>query len=134
TRGAGLRNADLSPDGTWAAAERCDHGWCDLVVVDLGTGVVRTVAEGSVTRNYYRPRVSKRTGEIVVAQQSGDRWRIVRVNATDGSLRYADPDDGVTRYDATYASDGRTIITTSEAGGIANLERLDAVDGHATPL
>lgn len=126
TRGAALREADPSPDGSWAAAIRCDHGWCDLVRVDLGTGAIRVLRAGGVDRNYYRPRVSRTTGEIVVAEQSHDRWRIARVSPEDGAQRYADPDDGVSRYDATFARDGRTIIATSEAGGIANLEQLDS--------
>ncbi|MES2179343.1 MAG: hypothetical protein V4550_15900 [Gemmatimonadota bacterium] len=124
TVGAGLRDVDPSADGRWAAGVRCDSGWCDLVRLDLATGAVQTIIAGNLDRNFYRPRVSKRTGEIVVAEQSGDRWRIARVRSDDGSLRYADPDDGATRYDATYDIDGSTIITTSEAGGIANLERI----------
>ena len=51
------------------------------------------------------------------------------MSSVSGALAYADPDDGVTRYDATFARDGRTIVTTSEAGGIANLERLDTLGG-----
>ncbi|MEO5818849.1 MAG: hypothetical protein ABIT20_26505 [Gemmatimonadaceae bacterium] len=134
TSGAGLRDADPSADGRWAAAVRCDRGWCDLVRVDLATGAIRVLLQGDPARNYYRPRVSKRTSEIIVAEQSGDRWRIARVPATGGAIRYADPDDGVTRFDATFDVDGQSIITTSEAGGIANLERLDGVTARATRL
>jgi Tol biopolymer transport system component len=134
TAGAAVRDADPSADGRWAAAVRCDRGWCDLVRVDLASGAVRVLAPGSETRNYYRPRVSKRTGEIAVAEQSGDRWRIVRVSSDGAAFRYADPDDGVTRYDATFDADGRTIVATSEAGGVANIERLDPVDLHPTRL
>jgi hypothetical protein len=78
-----------------------------------------------VDRNYYRPRVSRTTGEIVVAEQANDRWRIALVSPVTGALRYVDPEDGASRYDATFARDGRTIVATSEAGGIANLERFD---------
>lgn len=134
THGAGVRQADPTSDGAWAAAVRCERGWCDLVRVDLATGAVRVLRAGSPTRNYYRPRVSRRTGDIVVAEQNGDRWRIARVPASGGTESYADPDDGVTRYDATYDVDGRTVVTTSEAGGVANLERLDPIDSHATRL
>ncbi len=134
TRGAALREADPSVDGRWAAAVRCDHGWCDLVRVDLATGAARVLRAGSVNRNYYRPRVSRTTGEIVVAEQENDRWRIALVSPETGAMRYADPDDGVTRYDATFAHDGRTIITTSEAGGIANLERLDTAGARPVRL
>ena len=124
TSGEALRDPDPSGDGRWAAAVRCDHGWCDLVRVDLTTGAVRVLAAGSTERNYYRPRVSRRTGEIVVAEQSGDRWRIAAMHPDSGTMRYLDPPDGATRYDATFDTDGRTVIATSEAGGIANLERL----------
>ena len=125
TTGASVREADPAPDQRWAAGVRCDRGWCDLVRIDLGSGDVRLLVPGSPTRNYYRPRISKRTGDIVVAEQSGDRWRIARVSPENGALRYLDPNDGITRFDATFDVDGRTIIATSEAGGIANLERLD---------
>ena len=133
TRGAALRDADPSADGRWAAAVRCDRGWCDLVGVDLASGAVRVIRPGSVDRNYYRPRVSRTTGEIVVAEQQHDRWRIARVAPETGALRYADVDDGTTRYDATFAPDGRTIVATSVAGGIANLVRLDSL-GASVPL
>lgn len=134
TRGSSLRDADPSPDGRWAAAVRCAHGWCDLVRVDLESGEVRVLRHGTVSRNYYRPRVSRTTGEIVVAEQSNDRWRIALVSPDSGVLRYVDPDDGVTRYDATFARDGRTVIATSEVGGIANLERLDSEGGRPVRL
>ena len=129
TFGAAVRNPDPASDGRWAAAVRCDHGWCDLVRIDLATGGVAVLVPGSETRNYYRPRVSHRTGEIVVSEQFGDRWRIAVVSPESGALRYIDPPDGATRYDATYDTDGRSVIVTSEARGIANLERLDRNDG-----
>lgn len=133
THGAGVQDADPSRDGTWAAATRCAHGWCDVVRVDLATGEVRVLRPGSVLTTYYHPRISHRTGEIVVGEQSGDRWRIALVSSTSGELRYADRDDGVTRYDATFAPDGRTIVATTEEGGIPNLERI-GVDGTVTRL
>lgn len=134
THGAGIREADPSADGRWAAAVRCDHGWCDLVHVDLATSEIRVLRSGSVTRNYSRPRISRSTGEIVVAEQSADRWRIALVSPETGALRYADPDDGVTRYDATFAPDGHTIVAVSEMGGIANLERIDPGNAHVAQL
>ncbi|MFL5620567.1 MAG: TolB family protein [Gemmatimonadaceae bacterium] len=130
TRRAALRDADPSPNGRWAAAVRCEHGWCDLVRVDLVTREVRVLRAGSVRRNYYRPRISRKTGEIVVAEQLGDRWRIARVSPFTGELRYADPGDGANRYDATFDVDGASIVTTTERDGFVNLERLPA-DGTA---
>jgi hypothetical protein len=126
TRQAALRDADPSPDGRWAAAVRCEHGWCDLVRFDLTTREVRVLRSGSVRRNYNRPRISRTSGEIVAAEQLGDRWRIVRVSPFTGELRYADPDDGANRYDASYDVDGASIVCTTERGGFVNLERLPA--------
>ena len=134
TVGAAIRDVDPSGDGRWAAAVRCDHGWCDLVRVDLATGSVRVIVPGSESRNFYRPRVSRRTGEIIVSEQSGDRWRIASVSAETGVVTYIDPNDGVTRYDGAFEPDGRSVVATSEAGGIANLERLDRDGGPATTL
>jgi hypothetical protein len=134
TRGAALRDADPSADGRWAAAVRCEHGWCDLVRVDLATRAVRVLRPGSVRRNYYRPRVSDSTGEIVVAEQLGDRWRIARVSSETGELQYADPDDGVNRFDAAFDVDGKSIIATSERNGFANLERLSLGGAESIPL
>ena len=133
THGAGVQDADPARDGTWAAATRCAHGWCDLVRVDLASGEISVLRPGSTLTTYYHPRISHRTGEILVGEQSGDRWRIALVSSTSGELRHADPDDGVTRYDATFAPDGRTIVATSEEGGIPNLERI-APDGTVTRL
>ena len=130
---AALRDADPSSDGRWAAAVRCERGWCDLVRVDLVTRDVRVLRAGSVTRNYYRPRVSRTTGEIVVAEQLGDRWRIARVSPA-GEFRYADPDDGANRYDATFDVDGTSIVTTAVRGGFVNLERLAASGGEPAAL
>jgi hypothetical protein len=87
-----------------------------------------------VRRNYYRPRISRKTGEIVVAEQLGDRWRVARVSPFTGELRYADPDDGANRYDATYDVDGATIVTTTERGGFVNLERLSPNGAEPVPL
>jgi hypothetical protein len=134
TRRAALRDADPSPDGKWAAAVRCEHGWCDLVRVDLSTREVRVLRAGSVRRNYYRPRISRKTGEIVVAEQLGDRWRIARVSPFTGELRYADPDDGANRYDASYDVDGATIVTTTERGGFVNLEKLSSSGTDPVPI
>ncbi|MDB4899031.1 MAG: hypothetical protein JWN53_839, partial [Gemmatimonadetes bacterium] len=125
THGAGVRDPDPAPDGKWAAAVRCDQGWCDLVRVDLTTGAIHVLRAGTVAKNYYRPRVSPRTSEIAVSEQAGDRWRVARVSPVTGLLRYADPNDGVTRYDATWAADGASLVVTSHSTGIPNLERID---------
>ena len=134
TRRAALRDADPSPDGRWAAAVRCERGWCDLVRIDLVTRELRVLRPGSVTRNYNRPRISRKTGEIAVAEQLGDRWRIARVSPFTGELRYADPDDGANRYDASFDVDGESIVSTTERGGFVNIERLPPNGGEPVSI
>ena len=134
TRGAGIRHADPSPDGASALGVRCQHGACDLVRVDLASGEVRTVAEGSPARSFDRPRFAPDGRSAVVAVQAGGAWRLALVTAGDSSLRLVGPDDGASRYAASFTTDGRAVIAVSEAGGVQNLERIDLASGDARPV
>lgn len=130
THDASLRDADPSPDGRSAVAEQCVHGWCDVVVVDLATGATRTVVEGRPARSFFKPRFSPDGRSIVVSTAVEGRWRLATLpldRATE-PLRFVDPNDGANRYDATFIAHD-AILTVSEAGGIANIERIDLSSG-----
>ena len=135
THGAGAaRRRSLAATARWAAAVRCEHGWCDLVRVDLATA-----ASASSRREASPATTIARASRIAPArsssrEQSGDRWRIARVSSHDGELRYADPDDGVTRYDATFDVDGRTIVATSEARWLPQPRAARADGARRSPL
>lgn len=124
TRGAGVQDGDPSPDGRSAAAVRCAGGHCDLVRVDLATGAVRTLAAGTFTRTWTRPRWSPDGRRLVAPVQEGGRWRLALVDAATGAYAFATPDDGAERYDAVFAPDGRSLVYTSERGGVPNVTRL----------
>ncbi len=49
THGAGIRHADVSPNGLTAIADRCIGGRCDLVRVNLATGAITMLAPGDRT-------------------------------------------------------------------------------------
>lgn len=135
THGAAVRQADPAPDGRTAVAVQCRRGWCDLVRIDLASGQVTVLREGSPSVSYYRPRVSPAGDRIAVAVQQDDRWRIVLVDPDDPTR--ADEllrDDRANRFDAAWADSGRTIVLVSEAGGIANLERVTVATGAAAPI
>lgn len=133
TWGAGIANADPLPDGRAAIAERCGGGHCDIVRVDLETGAILPVAMGSIASSYYRPRVSPDGSEAVASVQRAGRWRLVRIELASGAQHLVDPDDGANRFDAAWLS--RTeLVTTSDRGGIANLERIDLATGTPTAL
>lgn len=134
TRGAAIRAADPAPDGRSAVATRCLAGWCDVVRVDLRSGAVATLQTGSPTRSFYRPRYAPDGTWIVAALQEAGRWRLVRLDAATGALRYLDPDDGASRYDAAFLPGGAALVAVSERGGVADLERLDLASGAVHPL
>ncbi|MDQ6886667.1 MAG: hypothetical protein M3068_05170 [Gemmatimonadota bacterium] len=134
TRGAGIRHADPSPDGKSAVADRCLGGRCDIVRVNLQSGVVQLLAPGSPTLSYYRPRYSADGQTIAAAVQRLGRWRIVTLDTAGGAPHIADPEDFADRYDVAWMRDGRSLIVTSELGGVANLEQIEIGRAVARPL
>jgi Tol biopolymer transport system component len=134
TRGAGVLNADPNPTAEEAVAMHCHAGRCDIALVDLKRGALRTLLEGSAERSYYRPRYAPDGTRIVASVNDAGRWRLVVV-ARDGSgEHYVDPDDGENRYDARWLARGDTLVVVSERGGIPNLELLSVADGAARTL
>jgi hypothetical protein len=154
TRSSGVREIDPAPEGTWGAAVRCDAGRCDLVRVDLRTGAVTLLAEGTFDAPFSRPRVSPDGARIVVEQPDGALWRLVAFDvlsdvapgapdgAPDGaagtsgrdsppsmrvsSPRVLGPTDGASRFDAAFLPGGDALVVVSTAGGLLNLERISA--------
>ncbi len=134
TRGAGIRHADPAPDGRFAVADRCLNGHCDLVRVDLHSGAIQLLAPGSPTLAYYRPRYSADGRTIAAAVQRLGRWRIVTLDAMGGPPHIADPEDFADRYDVAWMRDGRSLVVTSELGGVANLEQMEVGRAGVRPL
>lgn len=131
TRYAGIEGADPSPDGRTAAATRCVAGHCDLVRVTLATGAIETIAEGSPTRAFYRPRYSRDGATIAAAVFDAGRWRLVTFDAN--GLHVVGPEDGANRYDADFTADGK-LLHVSESGGIPNVAILDPATGRTRTL
>lgn len=134
THDASVSDADPAPDGLSAHATRCRHGWCDLVSVDLRTGDVSTLAEGSPTRSFYRPRIRPGASrDAVVSMHDGSAWRLALFDAASKSVRALELGDGANRYDAAWVS-ATQLVDVSEAGGIANLETFDLAELRPTRL
>lgn len=128
-----VRNADLSPDGRTIAALHCPGGHCDLVSVDVASGRMTRIAAGDVTTSYARPRWSPDGRTIACALQRENRWRIAFLDATGGSPRFADPDDGSNRFDPDWLS-ASALVVVSDRSGTPNLERLELDSrGDASP-
>ena len=129
THGASVRDADPAPDGRSAIATRCRAGWCDVALVDLASGAVRTLLAGSPTVTYYRPRFSPDGARFVVAVNRGGKWEL-RVARTAGDSSADVSRDGTANwYDAAWRDD-QTLIAVGDGGGVPNLYQrsLDAPD------
>lgn len=124
THGAGIRWGDPAPDGSRAAAVRCDAGTCDLVLVDLESGRWTRLAPGTPTVTWHRPRWSPDGKRIAASVQRDGRWWSYVVDAGTGETHRIDPGDSANRYAPSWTSDGRLVVV-SERGGVANLELLD---------
>jgi hypothetical protein len=124
TRGASIRSADPLPDGRRAAAVQCRDGFCGLVLVDLQSGEVAPLADGSVDRVFDRPRVSPDGTTVAAAMQEGGSWKIVTVPVAGGPVRVVSGDGGHSVYDPAWTPDGQAIVATDESAGIANLVRI----------
>jgi hypothetical protein len=134
THHAGIREADPSPAGRIAVGVRCLNGICDLVRIELEDGTVTPLHYGMPGLVFYRPRYSPNGRQIVVSVQEAGRWRVALTDETGEALRYIDPDDGASRYDASFLPDGRSVVLVSEAGGVPNLEAIDLESGAVRPL
>lgn len=131
TNDANVRDADPSPDGRSAVALRCTGGFCDVVVVDLATGTMRTVRSGDVSTSFAHPRWAPDGRTIAAAMQRDNRWRIVLLDTSmppDAPPQFIDPDDGSNRFDPAWLGPN-ALLVTSDRSGTANIERLDLASG-----
>lgn len=143
THRAGIATADPTPDGRSAVGVRCSGGVCDLVIVSLTDGGIRTLAPGSPTRQFDRPRVAPDGQSVVVSIHASGAddstrayWRLalLRLPPDSSGIRYIGPADGASRYDPAWLPDGRAIVAVSEAGGLQHLERIELSTGITRPL
>ena len=133
THGAGIRHADVSPDGLTAIADRCIGGRCDLVRVSLATGAITTLALGDRTHLYNRPRVSRDGSTIAFAVQRADGWRVATMPFAGGDMSIVG-DVSSSAYAPEFARGGADLVLTSEDGGVANIVRIDRATGARSPL
>lgn len=128
TRGAGVRQADPSPDARDAVGLRCHAGSCSIVVITLATGEWGVLAAGTPELVWHRPRYSPDGSQVAASYQENGRWGLAIIRTSDGAVRRLTTDDGVSRYAPAFTPSGRALVAVSERGGIANLE-LVPLDG-----
>ena len=122
TRGAGVRQADPSPDGHEAVGIRCHAGSCSVVVITLSTGEWRVLAAGTPELVWHRPRYSPDGTQVAASLQDNGRWGVAVIETRSGAVRRLTTEDGASRYAPSFTPSGRELVAVSERGGIANLE------------
>lgn len=134
TSGAGIRQADPSPDGRAAAGVRCHGGICSLVLVDLASGRWRDLVRGTPGLVWHRPRFSPDGRRIAASVHENGQWRLAIVDAATGGVTRLATDDGESRYAPTFLPDGRNVVVVSERGGVPNLELVPLGGGSPRAL
>jgi hypothetical protein len=132
TKGAGIRHADVSPDGS-IVADRCAGGRCDLVRVNSRTRELSVLAAGDADHRYDRPRFSRDGSTIAFAVQLGDRWRVATMPWPGGPISLVD-DDSASEYSPVFARGDSDLVLASEAGGVANIVRVNRATGEHSAL
>jgi hypothetical protein len=124
TKGASLRHADPSPDGRQAAAIRCEAGICSLVLVELASGRVRTLAAGAPDVTWHRPRWSPDGRRIAASVHRDGRWSVALVDGGTGavlSLGFS----GAAQHSPAFTRRA-DLVVVSEYGGVPNLALVSA--------
>jgi hypothetical protein len=132
THGAGIRHADVSPNGS-IVADRCVGGRCDLVRVELATGAITMLAMGDAGHRYDRPRFSRDGSAIAFAVQTRNRWHVATMPTSTGVMSVIG-DASASEYAPVFARGDSSLVLTSEAGGVANIARIDRATGDAAAL
>lgn len=129
TRGADLRDADPSADGTWAVALRQRHGFSQIVRVDLLTGAVAPITEPSVEEIYDAPRLSRDGSRLAFLRHTVEGWRLrVRDLASGAERELPLPEVGgpSTPSAPAWSADGTTIFASLGREGRIDLVAFPA--------
>jgi Tol biopolymer transport system component len=136
TRGAGIRQADPSPDGRHAVAVRCHAGMCSVVVISLETGAWRELVRGNPELVWHRPRYSPDGSRIAAGYQEAEagQWNVAIIDAATGAVQRLAGDGEVSRFSPAFMPDRNEVVVVSDRGGIPNLELVPLEGGPPQSL
>ncbi len=140
TRRAGVRDPDPAPNGTWAVATQCRHGWCDLVHLNLDDGRTTLIAAGSPDTSYSRPRLSPDGSRVAVGRHVRGGWRIVVIDldasarpTREHAIEPATSANETNDYDPAWVNPA-LLAFTSDASGAPAIETVDVSTGDRRRL
>jgi Tol biopolymer transport system component len=118
---ADVREADASPDGTWAAAVRNRHGFSHLVRVNLESGDVLEITPPSIEVEYAQPRVSPDGARIAFARHERGAWKVVVRDLASGREVELPTGGGATVAYPAWGAGGRTVFASVGGGGFIDV-------------
>lgn len=123
-----------SPDGAHIAAAKMDLGQSSLVLLDADGGNPHTLWQGQDGEILGGIDWSPDGGSIAAAVwRPGRRWGLELFSLADHGWKAIAPDVGVVA-DPRYSLDGKSLLFTSDAGGVYNLRRVDLATDTVTTL
>jgi hypothetical protein len=131
---ADVRDADPSPDGSWAVAVRDRNGFSQLVRVDLATGAVSEITAPSLDLVYAWPRVSPDASRLAFDRHEQGRWTLVLRDLGTGRERTLPTPAGANVAAPAWSADGNTVFVSLGRDGLVNVVRLDVDGGEPVPV
>ncbi|HXT49413.1 MAG TPA: hypothetical protein VN811_00145 [Thermoanaerobaculia bacterium] len=132
TRHADVRAADPAPDGGWAVAVQSAWGQTRLVRVNLATGEVTPLMEGSIEVVVDAPRVSPDGERVAFLRHAGAGWELVVRELAGGAERVVATPAGAAVQDPAWSPHGDALLAVVEADGRLDVHTLALGEGEAT--
>lgn len=124
TDGARLERPDVARDGRRVVAVQNRHGAMPLVLHDLVTRRLETLAPAAAGEGFTTPRWSPDGRTVAAARFAGGRTDVVLVDVASGSIVPLTDDDALDLAPA-WTPDGRRVLFWSDRSGIPNLYAID---------
>lgn len=134
TRFADIRDADPAPDGRRAVAVRNRHGFSELVLIDLETAAIDSIAPPSVDEIYASPVWSPTGDRIAHVRHERGSWRLFVRDTPRGTDREIPLPDRSLVAQPAWGPDPETLYAAIGSEGRIEIHRIDLNSGTVVPV